>query len=320
MARADLLVDLVEAEQHGDRRRFQAVVEAIIAEERAKQHHVVADRLSEIITTVGSEGRMPSQQAPGSASELLLEVVPRRRLEDLKLKPAAREAVTELVEEHQRTDLLRNHGLEPRHRVLLEGPPGNGKTTLAEAIAAEVMLPLYVIRYEGIVSSFLGETASRLDQALGYVRSRRCVVLFDEFDAIAKERADAHETGEIKRVVSTLLLQIDRLPTHVIVVGSTNHPELLDRAAWRRFQLRLRLDAPTRRDVTGFLDDMQRRLHGDLGYASRTLADKLSGASYAEIEQFAIDVRRRFVLELPDADLRDIADRRLRQWRTQAGP
>ena len=88
------------------------------------------------------------------------------------------------------------------------------------------------------MSSFLGETAFRLDQVFEFARTRRCVLFFDEFDSIAKERSDAHETGEIKRVVSTLLMQIDRLPSHVIVIAATNHSELLDRAAWRHFQLK----------------------------------------------------------------------------------
>lgn len=108
-----------------------------------------------------------------------------------------------------------------------------------------------MIRYEGVMSSFLGETAARLDNAFEFARTRRCVLFFDELDTIAKERADEHETGEIKRVVSTLLLQIDRLPPHVILVGATNHGELLDRAAWRRFQIRRsweRLAAHRRRD------------------------------------------------------------------------
>lgn len=231
-----------------------------------------------------------------------------------------RGAVSELIEEHQRAELLRSHGLEPRSRVLLDGPPGNGKTSLAEAIATETMLPFYVVRYEGIVSSFLGETASRLDHAFEFARTRRCVLFFDEFDTIAKERSDTHETGEIKRVVSTLLLQIDRLPPHVIVVCSTNHSELLDRAAWRRFQLRLELPVPSRAEATQFLETLSTRLGGDLGLAPRTLADKLAGASYAELEQVALDIRRRLVLALPAGNLAEIARTRIEQWRRQAHP
>lgn len=319
MARSDLLIDLVDAERRGDKAKFRALVEAIIAEERSKQHHLVADRLSELITTMGSS-ELLRDEASSRINDLLLDLVPQRTLSSLQLSPAVLTSVQELIEEHQRTDLLRSYGLEPRNRVLLDGPPGNGKTSLAEAIAAETMVPFYVIRYEGVVSSFLGETAGRLDSAFEFARTRRCVLFFDEFDTIAKERADIHETGEIKRVVSTLLLQIDRLPAHVIVVCSTNHSELLDRAAWRRFQLRLELAAPSRSDATEFFETLKLRLGGDLGLAPRTLADKLAGASYAELEQVAIDIRRRLVLGLPDANLAEIAKTRIEQWRTQAHP
>lgn len=318
MARSDLLIDLVQAETRGDKARFRVLVEAIIAEERANQHHLVADRLSELITTVGSSDLLARDDNSRRVADLVHEIVPRRRLESLQLAPAVATAAAELVEEHRRADLLRSHNMEPRSRVLLEGPPGNGKTSLAEAIAAETMLPFYVVRYEGVVSSFLGETTSRLDNVFEFARTRRCVLFFDEFDTLAKERSDLHETGEIKRVVSTLLLQIDRLPAHVIAICATNHAELLDRAAWRRFQLRLTIDAPTRQEATQFLETMTARLGGDLGLAPRTLADRLAGASYAELEQFALDVRRRFILALPDGDLRAIAKTRLDQWRIQA--
>jgi hypothetical protein len=318
VARSDLIIDLVEAQRRGDHGRFRVLVEAIIAEERSNQHHLVADRLSELITTSGSTDLLVRNEASRPVADLLHETVPRRRLGDLQLPKPVATAAGELVEEHRRAELLRSHGIEPRNRILLEGPPGNGKTSLAEAIASEVMVPFYVVRYEGLVSSFLGETAGRLDQIFEFTRTRRCVLFFDEFDTIAKERADAHETGEIKRVVSTLLLQIDRLPAHVIVVCATNHGELLDRAAWRRFQLRLAMPTPTREEATRFLETLSGRLGGKLGLAPRTLADKLYGASYAELEQFALDVRRRYVLSLPDDRLEPIVRSRLEQWRTQS--
>jgi SpoVK/Ycf46/Vps4 family AAA+-type ATPase len=317
MARSDLVIDLVEAHRRGDNARFRVLVEAIIAEERSNQHHLVADRLSELITTSGSTELLARDDSARQVADLVLEIVPRRRLVTLQLTANVAVAVREIIEEHHRSELLRSHGIEPRNRILLDGAPGNGKTSLAEAIAAETMVPFYSVRYEGVVSSFLGETASRLDHVFEFARTRRCVLFFDEFDTIAKERADTHETGEIKRVVSTLLLQIDRLPSHVIVVCATNHGELLDRGAWRRFQVRLTLDPPSRTEATEFLDTLRTRLGGELGLASRTLADKLAGASYAELEQFAQDVRRRYVLSLPDADLNEIVRSRLQQWRTQ---
>jgi SpoVK/Ycf46/Vps4 family AAA+-type ATPase len=316
MARADLILDLVEAERHGDRDKFRILVEAVIAEERANQHHLLADRLSEIITTTGQS--LVRDDRAAAIHDLAHEVVPNRRLDDLELAPVPRRVVAELIEEQRRADLLRSYGIEPRNRLLLSGPPGNGKTSVAEAVASELMLPFYVIRYEGVVSSFLGETAARLDSAFAFARTRRCVLFFDELDTIAKERSDEHETGEIKRVVSTLLLQIDQLPPHVVLVGATNHSELLDRAAWRRFQIRAELTTPSRAQATRFLERLTARMGGDLGFTPRTLADKLTGASYAELEEFALDIRRRAVLELPDGDLRRIVQERLENRRDQA--
>lgn len=322
MARADLLIDLVEAERHGDKDRFRSLVEAVIADERAKSHHLVADRLAALLASASTSVRPTIRQNQnGDMPELgglLHEVMPNRRLCDLTLASHLEASIREFIDEHHRTDLLNSYNLEPRHRILLSGPPGNGKTSLAEAIASEVMLPLYVARYEHIVTSFLGESATRLNQIFEFVRQNRCVLFFDEFDTVAKERSDNHETGEIKRLVSTLLLKIDALPAHVVIIVATNHDELLDRAAWRRFQLRLQLDVPTRALATRFLQKMAFGLGGELGLAPRTLADKLTGASYSDLEQFCLDVRRSYVLRLPDATLSTIAKDKLNQWQTQA--
>jgi SpoVK/Ycf46/Vps4 family AAA+-type ATPase len=204
--------------------------------------------------------------------------------------------------------------------VLLSGPPGGGKTSLAEAIATELAIPLLTVRYEGLIGSFLGETASRMDALFAGVRTRPCVLFFDEFDAVAKERGDVHETGEIKRVVSSLLLQVDRLPSHVVVIAATNHPELLDRAVWRRMQLRLELPMPTRDSKVEWIRAWQECNRFDLGMAPRTIADRLGTVSFAELEEFAGDVRRRAILSGPDANIGELAQRMLAQWskRTQA--
>ena len=229
---------------------------------------------------------------------------PERRMGDLVLPASVANAGRELVEEFRRADLLRAHNLEPRHRVLLTGPPGNGKTSLAEAFATELAVPLFAVRYESVIASYLGETAVRLSRLFDEVRTRRCVLFFDEFDVVGKERGDVHETGEIKRVVSSLLLQIDDLPSHVVVVTATNHPELLDRAVWRRFQLRLNLPAPTLSLAEEWFRRFEKRLGESLGYKPATLAKRLKGLSFSELEQFALDVQRQYVLTLPDHDIR----------------
>ena len=156
--------------------------------------------------------------------EFIAEIVPRRRLEDLILPDVVRRAATQLVEEQQRASVLRAHGLEPRHRVLLVGPPGTGKTSMAEAIAEAVAVQLFVVRYEAMIGSYLGETAARLKRVFDYARTTPCVLFFDEFDAIGKERGDIHETGEIKRVVTSLLMQVDDLPSYTIVIGAPITP------------------------------------------------------------------------------------------------
>ena len=177
------------------------------------------------------------------------------RLTTLYLEPGVRAACDELIEEQRRADVLRAHGMEPRHRLLLAGPPGNGKTSLAEALAYELALPLFTVRYEAVVTSYLGEPAQRLRRLFDYVRTEPCLLFFDEFDAIGKERGDLHETGEIKRVVTTLLLQLDDLPSYCVLVGATNYPELLDKAAWRRFELRLELGNPSMKQMMAFFAD-----------------------------------------------------------------
>jgi SpoVK/Ycf46/Vps4 family AAA+-type ATPase len=317
MTRADLVVALARAATSGDQQGVRRALEAIVAEERQKQHNVVADELATVLErpTPSSNGTL---RLDDTTHSLVHEVVPGRKLDDLVLPEHVEAAVRQLAEEQHRVDLLRAYNLEPRNRVLLIGPPGNGKTSLAEALAAELLAPMFVVRYEGIVASYLGETASRLQRLFDFVRSRRCVLFLDEFATIAKERGDEHETGEIKRVVSSLLLQIDHLPSHVVVVTATNHPELLDRAVWRRFQVKLELPPPTRAQREEWFERFERRADFDLGYSPRTLADRLSSLSFAEIEEFALDIQRQWVLGLPEADARRIVKDTLGQWAKRA--
>ena len=320
MARSDLLISLVQTGKQTPDPRFRSTVEAIIAEERSKQHTALADQLSAALLN-GVHKHAP-QTAAGSTvvGDLLYELAPERSLDDLVLPRLVRDELRRLIEEHLRGDLLRSYGMAPRHRLLLVGPPGNGKTSVAHGLAHDLMVPLLVVRYEGLIGSYLGETASRLRKVFDYARQRACVLFLDEFDTVGKERGDIHETGEIKRVVSTLLLQMDQLPAHVVIVTATNHAELLDRAVWRRFETRLNLPTPKPSEAAEFLGRLFANFQLASGYKSATLARQLSGATYSEIEDLFRDIARRAVFEGPEPDFAKIVRERLAAWKQRVSP
>ena len=322
MARGDLLITLVQASVSGDKNAIRSAVETIIAEEKDKQHKVLADRLTRALKTNGDGTHSPSQnsEAAHRGREFVAEINPRRRLEDMILSDTCRRAVDQLIEEQQRSSLLRAYGLDPRHRVLLVGPPGNGKTSLAETIADALAVPFFVVRYEAIIGSYLGETASRLKRVFDYVRTTPCVLFFDEFDAVGKERGDIHETGEIKRVVTSLLLHVDDLPSYSVVIAATNHSELLDRAVWRRFQLRLGLPAPTEKELTQYFERFLSSLNNRDGLPAASIAKRLGAISYAEAEEFSLDVRRRDVMTMKERPLKKTIEEQLKLWEERAQP
>jgi AAA+ superfamily predicted ATPase len=306
MARADLLVNLVKAGVAGDSQGAKSVAEVIASEERAKHHSVLADRIERLIRVTNRRGAHNALSARHAGREFIHELVPKRRLEELILSKLVLSGCRQLIQEQLRSGVLRANGLDPRHRLLLVGPPGNGKTSLAEAIAEALAVPFLVVRYESLIASFLGETASRLRKVFEYARTFPCVLFFDEFDAIGKERGDVHETGEIKRVVASLLMQIDDLPTHSVVVAASNHSELLDRATWRRFQIRLTLLPPSTEALEGYLQSFFDSFSEPAGMAPRTIAKRLGPISFAEAEEFVLDIRRQHVLGSGKTTLRAV--------------
>lgn len=317
MANADLLIGLVKAGTSGDITAFRRHVETLIADERAKRHGLLADRLDTLLRN-GSGKLTPARFDGNGAGQYLLEQTPERPLDSLVLATETKALCRELIAEQYRGDLLKSYAISPRHRVLLAGPPGNGKTTLAEAIACELTVPLLVVRYEGLIGSFLGETGSRLQKVFEYARTHHCVLFFDEFEVLGKERGDTRETGEIKRVVGTLLTQIDRLPDYVVAIVASNHPELLDRAAWRRFQIRIRLPMPSKNQIARFVDDFAAKRQINFGLAASTIATGLDGHCFAEVEEFCVDVLRQSVLQGQVDNLRTLTQKKLKQWRERA--
>ena len=319
MARADLLCELIKAGLTNDNVSFRKAAEAICAEERSKQHEILANRISELLNNKQYQNNCATRNTPQivnsnnvNSSQFFHEKNPTKRLDQLLLPDNVLKSCRDLIEEQMRTDLLRSYGLEPRNKILLIGPPGNGKTSVAEGIAEALMVPLLTVRYESIVGAYLGETATRLSKLFDYAKTRQCVLFFDEFDTIGKERGDLQETGEIKRVVSSLLLQIDALPSYVVTIAATNHDSLLDKAVWRRFQLKLELPKPTRANLEHWFASFEKRMQFSFGLEASTLAKKLYGKSYAEAEEFALSVYRKYILRSPTGKAKAITNEQLK--------
>lgn len=317
MPRSDLLLSLVRAGSTGDGAGFRRSLEALVADERGRQHHVVAEQLAQYLGPAQEPSGSTMRPISATPEALVDELRPDRSLSDLVLPSIVLRACQELIEEQHRSATLRSYGLEPRSRVLLLGPPGNGKTSLAEAIATELAVPVLRVRYDAVIGSFLGETAARLGRVFDHARTRQCVLFFDEFDAVGKERGDEHEAGEIKRVVNSLLMRIDSLPSYVVVVAASNHAELLDRAVWRRFQIRAELPPPGPKGIARWVRTFEAKADLKMGLPDTVLASALRGVSYAEVEEFCFDVYRRVVLAGPDARAGTIARAVLAQWKAR---
>jgi ATPases of the AAA+ class len=192
-------------------------------------------------------------------------------------------------------------GLDPRNKALLFGPPGNGKTQVTKALANYMGCPLYMVRYDALISQKPGETSKRLRAVFDFAKSHRCILFFDEIDSIGKERDDPNETGEMKRVVSMLLVQLDDVPPHVMVIGATNHARMLDRAILRRFHIRVVLPAPTPDEFEKYLR-MAFAKYGHHPYQNvthrnevRILGIRLQPENFADTEVFVEDCHRTWI-------------------------
>ncbi|MCY4171314.1 MAG: ATP-binding protein [Bacteroidetes bacterium] len=300
MARGDLIVKLVKAGAVGDQQLVHTIAEEIASNERSKKHDLLADRIVRALSSSSKKSNGTLLRSTQSMNRGDLESIHRqyidRPISTLFLEESTRKACEEFIEEQLRSEVLRANGIEPRHRLLLFGPPGNGKTSLAECISSELALPLFIVRYDAVVTSYLGETAKRLKNLFDYARTEPCVLFFDEFDAIGKKRGDLHETGEIKRVVSTLLLQLDHLPSYCVLVAATNHPELLDRATWRRFEIKLELGHPSTEQMIRYFDQRLNEFTEKSGYSAQRLCSVVAPKSYSDAEDFFLDLHRRNTL------------------------
>jgi SpoVK/Ycf46/Vps4 family AAA+-type ATPase len=275
------------------------------------------------IRTPGSKSaaespRLLSLGAPadGRTSSLLERVETDRRREDLILSPPNEELFVGLLNEFRRADTLRRHGLPIRSKLLFCGPPGSGKTITAEVLANELGLPLVVARLDAIVSSFLGETASNLRRIFDSADVQHSVIFLDEFDALARARSDVSEHNELRRVVNSLLMMIDRFNGRGFLIAASNLAESLDPALWRRFDEVVLFDLPKDAQIRSMLRLETKNFRPT--FAIEDKAQKLRGLSYADIERVCQSAIKRSILgglqQLSESDFEDAArDERRRQ-------
>jgi SpoVK/Ycf46/Vps4 family AAA+-type ATPase len=240
-------LERLHAALKGSPEQAQAIARLLSNEERSGQ--IEPSRVVLSRAALGGEAMTPSVRSPTDreTASALAEIVPADKLRTgppLVLSDVLQPAVTSLIEEWRHLDRLRELGVRAPLNCLVFGAPGTGKTYLAHYIAAQLGLPLVIARLDGIISSFLGTTARNIASLFEFANRYQCVLLLDEFDAVAKIRDDPHEVGEIKRVVNTLLQCLDTRSNTGITIAVTNHEQLLDAAVWRRFDARIEVPKP----------------------------------------------------------------------------
>ncbi|WP_243382473.1 AAA family ATPase [Geothrix alkalitolerans] len=301
MASGKVLRQLMRAGASGDIVAFKEASQFVIQEERQKQHHLLANDLERILHgdirpshpfRNGLNDRVPFDQERGLPLMIVKE--PIHRLDEVALSQKGRQCIDDLIEEHHRFDILRNYGLRPADRILFCGPPGCGKTLTAEAIASELDRPLALIRLDSVVSSYLGETASNLRKVFDFIESVPTIALFDEFDALGKERSDASDHGELKRVVNAVLQMLDSYQGKSIIIAATNHELILDSAIWRRFEEILYFNPPDKEVLLQLLIIKLRGVRRDFEINDNYLLDLFLRMSHADVER----ILRRAIKEM----------------------
>jgi AAA+ superfamily predicted ATPase len=300
MARADLVKKLFSSFKTNDRDGFVKTANEIIEDERKKNHGALAEELRMIISNNSAfapKSMTALSVGNGKGREAALHeiIYPDRTLSDVVLAEDNRQKIEQIIREFSNWDVLMSNGVYPTRRVLFYGPPGCGKTMTAGAIAAEIGLPLLYVRFDAIISSYLGETAANIRKVFDFGNGDSYVMLFDEFDAIAHSRNDQYEHGEIKRVVNTFLQQIDNFRGRSLVIAATNFEQSLDYAIWRRFDSTLRFDMPDNSDRVKLFNLKLKQFKGSENIITDFIGD-IENFSHADVVRAALAVIKGCIL------------------------
>ena len=306
---SEVVQKLLVAHFAGDEVAFRAAAWDMVHRERQLNHQVLANELERILSEANApspigkkflaklshnNGNLPKDKDKDANLIEISEAT--REFGDLVLAAPLLAGLTRIVQERRSADLLRSHGMHPVRKLLFCGPPGCGKTVSAEALANELYLPLATVRFDAVVSSYLGETAANLRKVFDYARMRPIVLFFDEFDAIGKHRTAFDEHGELKRVVNSFLQLLDSFHSETLTIAATNHQGLLDPALWRRFDDILFFCKPTVEEIEALLCRHFRQFTVSKSVRLRSVARSLEGFSHADIERLAQDAIKETIL------------------------
>lgn len=318
MANAKQLIGLLKSHVEGNEERFFDLALQLASVEEQKGHTRLAEQLRQWVNAGQATkpkfiSPTPIARPKGELGSIIGTAYPETKLNDLILPDAISSELEQIVTEFRKRDVLEKNGLTPRQRVLLTGPPGTGKTMSASALAGELMLPLYSVLLHGLISKFMGETASKLNAIFEAVRSQRGVYLLDEIDALAASREGDTDVGEARRMLNSFLQFLDEDTGPSIIVATTNLPKILDKAVLRRFDLVLMYDLPSGMAIE---KAMSRRLIGfNVSKVQWELVvNQAEGLSSSDVIQAAMDAARRAVLNskrsISSGDLVQSIDRR----------
>lgn len=303
MSTARHILALLKSHLEGDDKEFLSIAMQAAAHEARLGHASVAQQLRDLIdeakrrtaATHTRGGQIIVLEPRGELASLLSVQTPRIRLNDMVLSPALAERLRRVLVEQRQQKKLREHALHPRRKLLFVGPPGSGKTMTASALAGELHLPLFTIMLEGLITKFMGETAAKLRLVFDALRQTQGVYLFDEFDALGAHRNQANDVGEIRRVLNSFLQFLEKDTSNSLIVAATNHPEMLDRALFRRFDDVIEYTLP---DPELAKEILRRKLApfetADLDWSQ--LLSEVNGLSQAELARASEEAAKQAVL------------------------
>jgi SpoVK/Ycf46/Vps4 family AAA+-type ATPase len=302
MATASQIKALLQSHVRGDDERFITIAMQVAAHEARQGHTKLANELKQLVDEARAKSRRELKNVvsiiqPKSELASILEVSqPRTKLSDLTFSDEQRRVFERIILEYRQQGKLRDHSLEPRRKLLLFGPPGTGKTATAAALAHELHLPLFTIRLDGLITKFMGETASKLRLVFEAMQKTRGLYLFDEFDAIGSDRHSPNDVGEIRRVLNSFLQFLEQDRSDSMIVAATNYKKLLDSALFRRFDDVINYALPTRAQLKSIIKNKLAQFDCTVK-DWQTLEEIAEGLSHAEITRACDDAAKLAVLQ-----------------------